>query len=104
MTAEPLGGILLARHGETDDNVEPLRAQGEKVYGEYCAGCHGHNGRDFAGGAVRDDRGDGTERLDLVRLGAVGVIAEQHHRRHERAPLRVRVDRIDRHRVSVHET
>ncbi|HEY8626167.1 MAG TPA: histidine phosphatase family protein [Solirubrobacteraceae bacterium] len=28
MTAEPLGGILLARHGETDDNVEPLRAQG----------------------------------------------------------------------------
>lgn len=31
---------------------EPLRAQGEKVYGEYCAGCHGRNGRDFAGGSV----------------------------------------------------
>jgi broad specificity phosphatase PhoE len=29
MTAEQsLQGILLARHGETDDNVEPLRAQG----------------------------------------------------------------------------
>jgi mono/diheme cytochrome c family protein len=30
----------------------PLRAQGEKVYGEYCATCHGRNGRDFAGAAV----------------------------------------------------
>jgi broad specificity phosphatase PhoE len=29
MTPEdPLGGVLLARHGETDDNIEPLRAQG----------------------------------------------------------------------------
>ena len=30
MTAGPLGldGIVLARHGETDDNVEPLRFQG----------------------------------------------------------------------------
>ena len=24
----PLGGVLLARHGETDDNIEPSRAQG----------------------------------------------------------------------------
>jgi broad specificity phosphatase PhoE len=24
----PLGGVLLARHGETDDNIEPIRAQG----------------------------------------------------------------------------
>ena len=31
---------------------EPLRAQGEKIYAEYCADCHGRNGRDFAGGAV----------------------------------------------------
>ena len=29
MTPEdPLGGVLLARHGETDDNIEPIRAQG----------------------------------------------------------------------------
>ena len=26
--SEGLGGILLARHGQTDDNVEPIRAQG----------------------------------------------------------------------------
>ena len=26
--AQPSGGILLARHGETDDNREPIRAQG----------------------------------------------------------------------------
>jgi broad specificity phosphatase PhoE len=25
---DPLGGVLLARHGETDDNIEPIRAQG----------------------------------------------------------------------------
>ena len=31
---------------------EQLRAQGEKIYAEYCADCHGRNGRDFAGGAV----------------------------------------------------
>jgi mono/diheme cytochrome c family protein len=31
---------------------EPLRAQGEKIYAEYCADCHGRNGRDFAGTAV----------------------------------------------------
>jgi probable phosphoglycerate mutase len=26
--AEPLAGVLLARHGETDDNIEPIRVQG----------------------------------------------------------------------------
>ncbi len=28
---------------------EQLRAQGEILYGEYCASCHGRNGRDFSG-------------------------------------------------------
>jgi broad specificity phosphatase PhoE len=27
-TADPFGGILLARHGETDDNIPPIRFQG----------------------------------------------------------------------------
>jgi 2,3-bisphosphoglycerate-dependent phosphoglycerate mutase len=28
MTQPPSGGLLLARHGQTDDNLEPIRAQG----------------------------------------------------------------------------
>lgn len=28
---------------------EQLRAQGEPIYGKYCASCHGRNGRDFSG-------------------------------------------------------
>ena len=31
---------------------QTLSAQGEKVYGQYCANCHGRSGRDFAGNAV----------------------------------------------------
>ncbi|HWF53389.1 MAG TPA: histidine phosphatase family protein [Solirubrobacteraceae bacterium] len=28
MSHQPSGGLLLARHGQTDDNLEPIRAQG----------------------------------------------------------------------------
>ncbi|MBA3544491.1 MAG: cytochrome c [Chthoniobacterales bacterium] len=47
---------------------EPLRAQGEKVYAEYCADCHGKNGRDFAGrwvGGVTPIAQVGTDRHRL---------------------------------------
>jgi len=33
---------------------EQLSAQGEKLYAQYCANCHGRNGRDFNGEYVGD--------------------------------------------------
>jgi hypothetical protein len=45
-----------------------LSVQGEKIYGEYCANCHGKNGRDFSGelvGKVTPIDGIGTDRHRL---------------------------------------
>jgi hypothetical protein len=45
-----------------------LSARGEKLYGQYCASCHGRNGRDFSGqyvGAVVPIDRIGTDRHRL---------------------------------------
>ncbi len=47
---------------------QQLSQQGEKLYGEYCAGCHGRNGRDFRGeyvGKVTPINEIGTDRHRL---------------------------------------
>ena len=53
--------------------------------------------------AVAEHRADRAERLDLVRLGPVGVVAAQQHRRQERAALGVGADDVDLVRVAEHE-
>ena len=54
------------------------------------------------GVAVRHQRADRPERLDLVRLGALGVVGAQQHRRHERAALGVGADHLDLVGVAEH--
>jgi hypothetical protein len=53
---------------------EQLSAQGEKLYAQYCANCHGRNGRDFNGEYVGDivpiDKvGTDRHRLDSLYAG-----------------------------------
>jgi hypothetical protein len=47
---------------------EQLRAQGEILYAEYCASCHGRNGRDFSGDKVGKVTDINEIRTDRHRL------------------------------------